>query len=65
MVDDPADLAAVATAIDSLLEDPALAGAIGAAARERVRASFLGTRHLVQYMQLIEEMLKAERGGGG
>jgi hypothetical protein len=30
---------------------------MGTAARERVRESFLGTRHLVQYMGLIESML--------
>jgi len=57
LVDDPTDLAAVAEAIDSLLDDPDRAAAMGVAARERVRTLFLGTRHLVQYMQLIEEML--------
>src|SRR5829696_1173661 len=59
LVDDPADLVAVAAALDSLLDDPGRAAAIGEAARERVRKSFLGTRHLVQYMELIEGMLKA------
>ena len=57
LIDDPADLEATAAAIDGLLADPARAEAIGAAARERVRGSFLGTRHLVQYMNLIESML--------
>ena len=57
LVDDPTDLDAVAAAIDGLLDDPARAEAIGTAARERVRQSFLGTRHLVQYMELIERML--------
>ena len=65
LLEDPADLAAAAEAIDSLLDDPDRAAAIGTAARERVRESFLGTRHLIQYMQLIGEMLRAERGGGG
>jgi trehalose synthase len=65
LVDDPADLAATAAAIDSLLDDPDRAAAIGSAARERVRQSFLGTRHLVQYMGLIQEMLRAERDGDG
>jgi trehalose synthase len=63
LVDDPADLSAVAEAIDSLLDDPDRAAAIGKAARERVRKSFLGTRHLVQYMELIERMLKADEPG--
>ncbi len=57
LLDDPTDLQAAAAAIDELLADPARAEAIGAAARERVRDSFLGTRHLAQYMQLIEAML--------
>jgi trehalose synthase len=57
LVDDPADLEAVGAAIDSLLADPARAEAIGAAAHERVRKSFLGTRHLVQYMDLLARLL--------
>jgi trehalose synthase len=58
LVDDPADLAAVGERVDLLLDDPARAAKIGDAARERVREQFLGTRHLVQYMNLIEEMLR-------
>jgi trehalose synthase len=57
LVDDPADLAAVGGAVQSLLDDPARAKAMGDAARESVREQFLGTRHLVQYMALIEQML--------
>ena len=60
LVDDPADLVAVGKAIDFLLGDSRAAKAIGEAARERVRESFLGTRHLVQYMQLINKMLQAD-----
>ena len=58
LIDDPADLAAVGRAVDSLLSDPQRAEAIGQSARERVRQFFLGSRHLVQYMQLIDEMLR-------
>jgi len=65
LVDDPADLAAAGQAIDTLLDDPERAEAIGRAARERVRQSFLGSRHLVQYMQLIEEMLRAQSRSAG
>jgi trehalose synthase len=61
LVDDPANLAAVGGAIDSLLADPARAEAIGRAAHERVRSSFLGTRHLVQYMKLIAGLLNSGR----
>jgi trehalose synthase len=57
LVDDPTDLETAAAAIDGLLDDPVRAEAIGTGARERVRQSFLGTRHLVQYMELIERML--------
>jgi trehalose synthase len=54
---DPEDLDATAAAIDGLLADPDAARAMGAAARERVRGEFLGTRHLAQYMRLIQRML--------
>ena len=57
--DRPSDLSATAAAIDGLLDDPARAGAMGAAARERVRASFLGTRHLLQYVELLGRLLLA------
>ncbi len=57
LINDPTDLVATAAAIDGLLADPLRAAAIGAAARERVRRSFLGTRHLVQYMSLIKALL--------
>ncbi len=60
LIDDPTDLDAAAAAVDDLLDDPPRAAAIGTAARERVRESFLGTRHLVQYMELIERMLSRE-----
>jgi trehalose synthase len=53
----PDDLGATAGAIDALLDDPARAREIGAAARERVRTSFLGTRHLIQYVELLNRML--------
>jgi trehalose synthase len=60
LVDDPADLPAVAAAIDGLLSDPGRARAIGEAARERVLDEFLGSRHLVQYMNLIGAMLRKQ-----
>jgi trehalose synthase len=60
LVDDPADFASVAGAIDGLLDDPDRARAIGQAARQRVLDEFLGSRHLVQYMNLIQVMLHKE-----
>jgi trehalose synthase len=60
LIDDPADLSTAGEAITSLLDDPDRARVIGENARERVRHSFLGTRHLTQYMQLIEQMLRTD-----
>jgi trehalose synthase len=57
LIADPTDLAAGARAIDGLLDDPDRAREIGEAARQRVIEHFLGTRHLTQYMDLIERML--------
>jgi trehalose synthase len=58
LVDDPADLPAVAKAIDDLLSDPDRARAIGEAARQRVLDDFLGSRHLIQYLHLLQAMLR-------
>ncbi len=60
LIDDPTDLAAAGRAIDRVLDDPEFALALGTAARESVRRSFLGTRHLIQYMQLLGHMLALE-----
>jgi trehalose synthase len=60
LISDPRDLGAAAAAIDDLLDDPARARQIGEAARQRVLEHFLGTRHLVQYMDLLEGMLTAK-----
>lgn len=57
LLDDPADAAEFGTAVMSLLDDPARAEVIGRAARERVRDEFLGARHLIQYVDLIESLL--------
>ncbi len=57
LLDDPQDLTEAGEAIDRLLGAPELAEAMGTAARERVRRQFLGSRHLVEYVTLIEGML--------
>jgi trehalose synthase len=57
LLDDPEDLPAYAEAVLALLADGARAAAIGAAAHERVRTEFLGTRHLIQYLNLLEGLL--------
>jgi trehalose synthase len=55
------DLDAFAAALSGLLEDPARAEAMGAAARERVQDHFLGVGHLLRYAKLIEAL----DGGAG
>jgi trehalose synthase len=54
---DPHDLGAAGRAIAALLTDRARAEALGHNASERVRAEFLGDRHLGQYIQLFAELL--------
>jgi trehalose synthase len=54
----PFDLRAFATAVGGLLADPERARAIGEAAHESVRANFLEDRHTLQYVGLLERLLK-------
>ena len=61
LLDDPLDLAAYGAAVRSLLDDPARAEAIGRAAQERVRDRFLGTRTLVQAIELYERTSAGRR----
>ena len=56
-LDDPADVEAMGDALCRLMEDEALAARLGANARERVRADFLGIRHLAQYHDLLNGLL--------
>jgi trehalose synthase len=57
---DPSDLEQVGRAIDGLLDDPDRARAIGESAQRRVIEEFLGTRHLLQYLDLLQGMLDHE-----
>jgi trehalose synthase len=54
---EPHDLECFGDRVAALLTDPALAASIGAAARDRVRDSFLGPRHLMQYLTLFERLI--------
>ena len=54
---DPADLAAYGGALRELLADPSLRERLGVAARARIEDRFLGTRHLVQYLELLAGLL--------
>ncbi len=55
---DPGDLRAFGERVSELLGDPHRAERIGAAAQTRVRELFLGPRHLGQYVELLESVLR-------
>jgi trehalose synthase len=57
LVDDPHDLPAFGAAVRSLLDDPEEAARMGKEAQSRVRDEFLGPRHLMQYVDLIKDLL--------
>ena len=57
LLDDPTNPEEFGDAVTSLLNDPARAEQIGTNARERVRDEFLGARHLIQYVDLIEGLI--------
>jgi trehalose synthase len=58
LLHDPRDGGALTEALAKLLADPERAAAIGEAAHERVRDYFLGDRHLVQWVQLFDTILR-------
>jgi trehalose synthase len=53
---DPNDPDAFAAAVRRILEDPPFAARLGAAARESVRARFLGLETLVRYAELLDRL---------
>ncbi len=57
LIEDPADLDAFGRAAAELLGDRSLAELMGAAGHERVREKYLGTRHLIAYVDLLSSML--------
>ncbi|RKH49300.1 glycosyltransferase [Corallococcus llansteffanensis] len=54
LVRDPSDPAEFARAVGSLLEDPVLAGRLGAEAHQHVLAHFTGARHLTAFVHVLE-----------
>jgi len=58
LIDDARDLAAYGAAVRRLLDEPDAAERIGAEAKQRVRAGFLGSRSLEQYFELISRLLR-------
>ena len=61
LVDDPRDLEAFGAAVDRLLRDRADATRLARNGRRHVERRFLGDRHLLQYAELLTELL----GGRG
>jgi trehalose synthase len=57
LLEDAKDLDAYGDAVRSLLEDPERAEKIGQAAQQRVRDEFLGSRSLLDYLNLISKLL--------
>lgn len=57
LIDDPKDLEAFGRVLVDLLRDTEGARTMGLKAKERVREYFLGPRHLMQYMELIESLI--------
>jgi trehalose synthase len=58
LLDDPGDLDEFGKALDRVLGDDDLATRLGANARERVRDRYLGDRHLMQYVDLFEQLYR-------
>jgi trehalose synthase len=58
LLDDPSDLEAFGKAVLRLLEDPGLARQIGKNAHDYVRMHFLANRHALQYIKLLESLLR-------
>jgi trehalose synthase len=59
LLPDPYDLPGFAHRLHLLLDDPSLPAAMGKRARERVRNYFIGDRHLVQYIDLFDGLIRS------
>jgi trehalose synthase len=58
LLDDPTDLRAYGDAVRGLLAEPDRARSIGREAQERVRDEFLAVRSLLQYLDLVERLIR-------
>ena len=57
LLDDPTDADALADALGRVFGDEAFAAGLGERAHARVRAEFLGIRHLARYQELLNGLL--------
>ncbi|HEV7677269.1 MAG TPA: glycosyltransferase [Candidatus Dormibacteraeota bacterium] len=60
LLDDPCDMDGFGELVCRLLLDPGLAHRIGEAAQYRVREQFLGTRHLLQWVDLLGSLAEVQ-----
>ena len=60
LLEDPTDLATFGAALRGLLEDPERATAMGEAGRTRAIDLFLGSRHLMQYVDIFADLIQRE-----
>jgi len=58
LVADPSDLAGFGDRLYGLLTDARLRDRLGPAGQDRVRAAYLGDRHLIQWVAVFEELLE-------
>jgi trehalose synthase len=65
LLPDPTDLGAFGRAVRTLLDNPELADRMGVAAREYVRAHYVGDQHLLRYADLFGTLLATERRPAG
>lgn len=59
LLTDPRDLPGFAARLQMLLDDPAMAEHLGRAGHQRVQDDFIGDRHLIQLVDLFEDLLGA------
>jgi trehalose synthase len=57
---DPADLVQFGRAVERLLRDPAEAERLARNGRARIASRFLGDRHLVQYAELVRQLVRSQ-----
>ncbi len=60
LIPDPTDLSSFGRAVRMLLDDPELAGQMGAAAHEYVRDHYVGDLHLLRYAELFTSLIVHE-----